>query len=56
MIGKKDSLLSNMFAAVISEKLILGAIDSPVLSNQLIFSLQFLSNTMMHNDVMRKIK
>ncbi|WZZ49008.1 hypothetical protein YC2023_049115 [Brassica napus] len=29
MIGKKDSLLSNMFDAVTSEKLILGAIDSP---------------------------
>ncbi|WZZ00254.1 hypothetical protein YC2023_072582 [Brassica napus] len=28
MIGKKDSLLSNMFSAVTSEKLILGATDS----------------------------
>ena len=45
MIGKKDSLLSNMFAAVTSEKLILGAIDSHVLLNQLFFSLQLLSKT-----------
>lgn len=44
-IGKNYSLLSNMFAAGISEKLIYGGILSPVLLNQLIFSLHFTSKT-----------